>query len=100
MSWSSLDLAHATLELVDDEKYEVFRFNQDGFVAATLGTRNGPLTAPLLHWRIKGDHLIISFQPHSGVYADLHTPRRDGNLLTVQRNPSGESRYRITQSGV
>jgi len=99
VSWASLCLAQCRFELVDDEAHEVFRFHKDGFVAATLGVRHGPLTAPILHWRIEGDHLLISFRPDSEILADLHAPKRDGSLLIVKRGACGESRYRITRHG-
>jgi len=98
-SWASLCLAQWEFELLDDEAHEVFRFHKDGFVAATLGVRHGPLTAPILHWRIEGDHLLISFRPDSEILADLHAPKRDGSLLIVKRGACGESRYRITRHG-
>jgi len=97
VSWSALDIERLQLELIEDEKYELYSFGKEGTVSATIGLRNGPLVAPLFYWRVEGDHLIISEKPKSDTFADLHEPRRDGNVLFVKRGLFGKSKFRITK---
>ena len=97
VSWSALDIERLQLELIDDEKYELYSFGKEGTVSATVGLRNGPLTAPLFYWRVEDNHLIISENPQSKTFADLYEPRKDGDVLFVKRGLGGKSKFRITK---
>jgi hypothetical protein len=58
--WKPADLLGFTLSLVDSKRRMSFRFGEEGWVAATFGQVDGPVTAPLLKWRIdKGGLLHI-----------------------------------------
>lgn len=58
--WKPADLVGFTLSLVDAKRRTSFRFGEEGWVAATFGQVDGPVTAPLLKWRIdKGGLLHI-----------------------------------------
>ncbi len=94
-SWSALNMERLQLELIDDQKYELYSFGKEGTVSATVGLRNGPLIAPLFYWRVEGDHLIISENPQSKTFADLYEPRKDGDVLFVKRGLGGKSKFRI-----
>lgn len=97
VAWSALDMEHLQLELIDDEQVESYGFGKDGMVSATIGMRDGPLMAPLFYWRIEGSHLIISEGPQSQAFADLHEPRRRGDVVSVRRGLDGVSRFRVTK---
>jgi hypothetical protein len=92
VTWASMNVATMELELIDAENYEVFGFGPQGTVSATIGLRNGPLTAPLFYWRIEESHLVISERPNSVTYADLHSPRQNGEFLVVRRGFVAKSR--------
>jgi hypothetical protein len=96
VTWSSLNVATMELELIDAENHEVFSFGPQGTVSATIGIRNGPLTAPLFYWRIEESHLVISERPNSGAYADLHSPRQNGVFLVVRRGLVAKSKLRVS----
>ena len=95
VAWAALKVESLELELIDDKKYERYRFGPGGTVSATIGMKNGPIAGPLLYWRIEDGHLIISEKPQSGTYADLHNPRLAGSVLLVQRGLFGSSRFLI-----
>ena len=97
VSWSALNMERLQLELIDDQKYELYSFGKEGTVSATIGLRNGPLMAPLFYWRVEGDHLIISENPQSMTVADLYEPRKGGDVLFVKRGLGGRSKFRITK---
>ena len=88
-SWLELKMETLELERVDPTSYEVLRFAPDGIVAATVGTKGGPLTGPVLHWRLEGDRLVISASPKSSGHDVLRDPRRVDDRLWVKRGPKG-----------
>jgi hypothetical protein len=92
-SWEQFNVQETELELVDDKNYELLVFGKEGTVSATIGLKDGPLTAPLLYWHIEGNHLYITQTPHSNVWIDLHEPRIDGTRLTAKRGAFGKSLY-------
>jgi hypothetical protein len=59
-SWNDYRIVGKRFELVDAERIQSYRFGRDGLVAAVLGTKNGPVAAPLLYWPIDGERLLIS----------------------------------------
>ena len=40
------------LRLIDEHTVEELSFNENGLVAATFGTKGGPICAPLLYWSL------------------------------------------------
>src|SRR5580704_7776874 len=70
---ASLSPVHITPEqfsghqfsLVSNKQIESYAFSTDGFVAATYGTKHGPIMAPLFYWQIAdGDTLVIRDSPN------------------------------------
>ncbi|RSZ30678.1 MULTISPECIES: hypothetical protein [unclassified Variovorax] len=51
MTATAIPLDH-TLTLVSDTAINIYRFNASGQVAATIGTKNGPVCGPLFSWRV------------------------------------------------
>lgn len=47
-----------TLRLQSTSVIEAYRFNDDGHVAATLGTVDGPVCAVVLAYRVSGDDAL------------------------------------------
>jgi hypothetical protein len=81
MSWSNFPVAEMMLVLVDDTHCESFRFASD---------------APVWHWQIVQDHLVITTRPGGEVVADLHQPTLDGDVLSVRRGATGACRYQVS----
>jgi hypothetical protein len=50
--WEPADLVGFRLSLVDSKRISAFTFNEDGWVLLTAGRVGGPVTAPVLKWRI------------------------------------------------
>lgn len=67
--WSSSWLVGTTLELVSDTDILILRFGEAGWVAMTGGKKGGPVTGPLLPWRIENGKLFVGFsvQPKDGI---------------------------------
>lgn len=57
--WKDEDIAGLHIKLEDPLQSEQFHFRADGFVSATYGSKDGPLTAPLLKWKISDGVLEI-----------------------------------------
>lgn len=98
VSWSELKIETLGLELIDDKDYEILMFMEEGFVAATIGEKNGPIAAPLLYWRVDGEHLLISRKPQADTIIDLHKPRINGNVLLVKKGFLGKASYVIRKA--
>jgi hypothetical protein len=71
--WTAHKVVDLSVELVDPVRIENYAFTKDGFVAATLGTKE-QMTPPLCYWRIRDGRL----QPSDGdsirerVHATFH----------------------------
>jgi hypothetical protein len=98
-SWEQLNVPTLQLELLHDIDYERLNFGPQGMVSATIGAKGGPLAAPLWYWHIEAGHLIITGGPAHKVYADMHTPRLEGNILLVRLGLQGEARYTMKTRG-
>lgn len=96
--WSSLQLQGKTLDLIDDDKVETYRFHDQGLVAVTLGAKGGPVTAPLFYWRINGNVLVISEMPDQQDLEALGGPTVQGDVVTVSRKSGARARYRLAKS--
>ena len=97
-TWAQLKVEGLQLELVHEQKYELLMFGPQGTVSATVGTKGGPLVAPLWYRRVEGQHLVISEQPSGGTYADLHAPRLNGSFLLVRRGLFSNAKYAVKHS--
>jgi len=96
-SWAALGLPGKTLELIDDDKVESYRFEAEGLVVATRGTR-AALTAPLLYWRAERDRLAISPDANAGPLEVLHAVAIQGNRLQVRRQSGEQAQFTLTAS--
>ena len=67
--WSSSWLVGTTLDLVSDTDILSLRFGEAGWVAMTAGKKGGPVTAPVLPWRIENGQLFVGYsvQPKDGI---------------------------------
>lgn len=74
-----------TLDLVCDTLIERYHFNATGHVAATMGVKDGPVTAPLFSYRmLSHDSLEIL---HGSGHTERWTGMRiEGDLLHVERD--------------
>ena len=61
-----MDLVGFTFSLVDSKRRLSFTFNEEGLAATTAGRVGGPVTAPLLNWRIDKDGLLHIEDPGGG----------------------------------
>lgn len=50
--WTSSDIIGYRFVRIHPEAVEEYRFNVGGIAAVTMGSKNGPVAAPLMHWRI------------------------------------------------
>jgi hypothetical protein len=49
------------LTLIDEKAVQNFVFSKDGYVAVTMGVRNGPIAGPMMYWSLTGKgHLRIT----------------------------------------
>ena len=88
--WAAMGLQGKTLELVDRERVEEYRFGDEGAVTATIGQRQGPLAGPVFYWRIDGAALIISQERGKQAFVALEEPRVRGDLVSVKRKAGGQ----------
>lgn len=92
VDWKSLDLPEKRLELQHSRKAEIYAFTAQGLVQATYGIKDGPITAPLLYWRIDRGDLVLSEWPGADAkpLMAFREPSIKGDMLTVKRT-SGET---------
>nr|WP_315490804.1 hypothetical protein [uncultured Rhodoferax sp.] len=100
VSWAALGVEGLKLELVSETAVEDFRFSKDGSVTATLGIKNGPVTGPILYWRIVGEDLIISQEPGAEALIELPAPTIKDNILSIRRWLVFKTNYRMGRRGV
>jgi len=63
-TWQNLHLPGSVLILESESEVEELRFlgeSVGGWVVATLGSKNGALTGPVLPWRIEGKDLVVGY---------------------------------------
>lgn len=58
-TWRQMDVTTLEFELIDDTVVEALAFRPNGLVLATLGRRQGPMTTPLLYWRIDDESISL-----------------------------------------
>jgi hypothetical protein len=75
------------LRVNDPVRIEGYSCTRQGFVAVEIGTRRGPITGPLWHWRIHDGRL--QFTDHSGIREEFTLLSMQHGRLTVRRR-SGE----------
>jgi hypothetical protein len=97
INWAQLDLPGKRMELLDEKVVEVYRFHKAGHVSVTLGTKDGPLAAPLFYWKIKRGLLVIT-ESDTSVYQEFEVLSIDGSVLTAKRRSGGIAKYTMIQS--
>lgn len=91
--WTALSLSGKVLDLVDSRELQWFPFSQDGTSSATVGLKEGPVAAPILFWKIKGNTLQLSVMPDSEIVEELHDPAIKGNIVSATRKSGVRARY-------
>ncbi len=71
------------LELISDSVVEQYRFHEQEYVAATLGTKGGPVCAPLLQYKALTDNSIEIYD-HNGSIAVWSNIQVDADTVHVQ----------------
>jgi hypothetical protein len=54
------DVAGRRLSLQHDTKVEVYQLKETGSALAQLGVKNGPITGPVLQWKVEENRLVIA----------------------------------------
>ncbi|NHZ34371.1 hypothetical protein [Massilia rubra] len=73
--WGKVNLPGKRLELIDPVRIEDLRFHADGYVIATIGTKE-VLAGPIFYWKVKNGVLLLSDNKNfSSVFSELSAPR-------------------------
>jgi hypothetical protein len=98
VQWAALALPGKTLELMDDKKLLIFPISANGMSPASIGTKAGPVAAPLFFWKIEKNVLRISVLPDSDIFEELSEPALKENVVTVTDKSGDRVRYKLTAS--
>ena len=92
------------LTLIHEAAVQRLQFCAEGSVLATVGTKNGPICAPLWTWSLTGDGRLLVYDEkrflwvlwwvRDRIYLEWTSIRFDGATVTVE-SPSGASSYEI-----
>lgn len=96
-SWTATDVSGATLKLIDDNGTAEYSFNEDGNVSANVGSKGGPTAAPIFHWHIEGDVLVISHMPAMAGAVRYRIVAHDGDALTLETENGTKEHFRYTR---
>lgn len=101
--WETINLPGKWLELIDPVSVQSLRFDADGYVAATIGTKEA-LAAPIFFWKVKNGILLISDDEDSPAMMELSKPRVSGHplstlgqILSVTDENGREIQYKLSQ---
>lgn len=85
--WTQLALVGKTLTLIDPDLQQIFSFNKDAIVRAAFGRKGGPVSGPILYWRITDKMPLISIFPDSNVVDTFSNPVMQGaNIIAPRRS--------------
>ncbi|WP_432725801.1 hypothetical protein [Variovorax sp. W6] len=84
MTATAIPLDH-TLTLVSDTAINIYHFSPSGQVAATIGTKNGPVSAPVFSWRVASAD-CIEIAGSDGHLERWINIRIEGDLLHAECN--------------
>ena len=93
-TWTELNLPGAVLRLDSETNVKELRFLGEltgGWVTATIGTRGGPLTAPVFPWRIEGNFLVIG---QGKEFERLEFLRLESEHVVARRSTGGVVLFR------
>lgn len=96
-SWTSMSLPGKALELIDDTELQWFPFSSEGTSSATLGTKGGPVAAPILYWRVTGNTLQLSVFADAKIVEELSDPAIKGDVISVTRKSGVRARYILSR---
>ncbi|UOD31784.1 hypothetical protein INH39_08910 [Massilia violaceinigra] len=104
--WNTISLPGKRLELIDPMQIEVLRFNENGYVSATIGTKE-VVAAPLFFWMVRNGILLVSGdKDFSLIFSELSEPRVDahpasdsGQTLSVTAKNGKQIRYKLSRQG-
>ena len=99
VDWETLSLEGKSLELIDDTRVETYHFGAEGLAAATSGNKDGPLTGPVLYWRVDDQSLIISKSQNAQVLEELRILRVQADIVSVMRKTGAKAEFRIIATG-
>jgi len=74
--------------------FEHMTFTREGLVPITVGEIKGPITAPVLHWKIESGKLLITTDNRQ-LYDEFTLISRDATSITVLRHNGKISKYKI-----
>jgi len=97
ISWQAAALDGKMLDLISDKYIQEYRFSSDGRVVATLGARDGPITAPIFYWKIENGILLIYSYSPSDFKIELGPPTKEGDILSARRETGDIVRYRLSK---
>jgi hypothetical protein len=86
--WETSDFVGFTLRLVDPKRVLVFSFKENGNAMTTAGQAGGPLTAPILTWRVDQDGVLH--------VEDVGTGRIH---FTIRKQCSGDRGFIVNSNG-
>lgn len=78
------------LELIDEERIQQFWFQDDGYVSATLGTKDGGVCNPILRYEILGEDSLRIIDENAKTIFLWKDIVIDGNELRVTCNNVAE----------
>lgn len=96
-TWTSMSLPGKSLELIDDTELQWFPFSNEGTSSAKLGTKGGPVAAPILYWRVTGNTLQLSVFEDAKVVEELSDPAIKGDVVSVTRKSGVRARYILSR---
>lgn len=96
-TWTSMSLPGKALELIDDTELQWFPFSSEGTSSAKLGTKGGPVAAPILYWRVTGNTLQLSVFADAKVIEELSDPAIKGDVISVTRKSGVRARYILSR---
>jgi hypothetical protein len=91
-AWSERWLLGSVLRLVDETQVEELRFGPEGVVTISSGKRGGPLTGPLMNWRVHQGKLEIG---HPDSYDTLELVSFTGSQVVVKRRSGAKVVFEI-----
>ena len=94
--WASIQLEGKKLSLIDDTRQETYSFVDKNVVTASIGTKDGPMTAPLYYWTVKSNTLVISKLPNQQVVEALTAPKLQGDVISANRKSGASVQYRLS----
>ena len=91
--WTKQKVVGLSMDLIDPDRVEQYRFARGGYVSTTVGTRE-LLSGPLAEWRVRAG--ILQILDSGKVTDELTLLHIDGRVMTVRRRSGETDRFRYT----